>query len=122
MALTQWLPKARRGGGEWNTNNFSIPAGFDSVYVQLDVTPAEFATSDLSVTASIEVSRDGAQTWEFQCSTGWVGQSPPPTNRGGVQGWFMAVNGLSIFSGMLVRVHFSTSGDFRWGLLGELRA
>lgn len=120
MALTQWLPKSRRGGGEWNTNNFIIPADNDSVYIQLDVTPADFTTPDLSVTASIEVSDDNAQTWKFQSSTGWIGQSPPPTNRGGVQGWFAAVNGLSIYAGKLIRVHFSTSGDFRWGLLGEL--
>jgi hypothetical protein len=120
MAFSQWLAKSRRGGGEFTTPGLSVPAGVDTARIQLDVTPADFDTPDLAVTATIEASFDGGQTWEFQMSTGWVGQSPPPITRGGVEGWFTAVNGLSELSGALVRVHFSTAGTFRWGLLGEL--
>lgn len=119
MALTQWLPASRRGGGEYNTNNFTIPAGADSVRVRLDVNPADFTTPDLSVTASVEVSTDGAQTWLFQMAVGWLGADPPPNHRGLV-GWYAQVNGISQYAGALVRVHFSTSGTFRWGLEGEL--
>jgi hypothetical protein len=117
MALSQWLPQSRRGGGEYNTGNITIPTGFDTVHIQLDVNPVDFTTPDLSVTASVEISTDGAQTWVHQMSVGWVGVSPPPGKSGT---WYAYVNGISIYAGALARVHFSTSGTFRWGLLGEL--
>lgn len=116
MALTQWLPKSRRGGGEYNTGNITIPSGIDVCNVQLDVTPADFAVSTRSVTATLEISVDGAQTWQHHLTVGWVGS--PPVGKGGP--WNASVNGLSGLAGYLARVHFSTSGSFRWGLLGEL--
>lgn len=116
MALTQWMPRSRRGGGEYNTGNFTIPSGVDVCNVQLDVTLAAFGTPDLSVTASVEISTDGAQTWHHQMTIGWVGGQPSP--KSGT--WYASVNGISALAGALARVHFSTSGTFRWGLLGEL--
>lgn len=120
MALTQWLQQSRRGGGEFNTPNMTVPAGIDEVRVQLDVLPADFAAPDLSVTATVEVSTDNAQTWIHQGSYGWVG-GPQPLGPGGVRPWAGGLSGISAYAGFLVRVHFSTSGTFRWGLLGELR-
>ncbi len=120
MALTQWLPVSRRGAGEYTTPSFTIPDGVDSVHVHLDVLDNDFNTSAVSVTATIEVSQDGGQTWQFQMSVSWVGATPPPINRGGITGWYAAVSDLHHFVGMLVRVHFSTVGTFRWGLEGEL--
>lgn len=117
MALSQWLPRSRRGGGEYNTPNYTIPSGMDRVRIVLDIDPAEFATPDLSVTASVEVSKDGAQTWQHQMTVGWVGESPPPSKSGT---WYAEVNGINALAGYLARVHFSTSGTFRWGLLGEI--
>ena len=119
MALEQWLPRSRRGGGEYNTQNHTIPVGVDVVHVRLDVDPADFTTSDLSVTATVEVSTDGAQTWIHQMSIGWVGLIPEEI-PGKTWTWSAQVNGISFFAGALARVHFSTSGTFRWGLLGEL--
>lgn len=118
MALNQWLPVSRRGGGEYNTSNFTIPAGITKARVKLDVDPADFSTPGLSVTATIETSRDGAATWQFQMSAGWVGGPlPDPIIR---EPWVILMTDLYLFTGALVRVHFSTSGSFRWGILGEL--
>lgn len=116
MAFEQWLPRSRRGGGEYNTQNFTVPSGVDMVNVRLDVDPLEFATPDLSVTATVEISTDGAVTWLHQMTVGWLGG--PVIKPGG--GWYASINGISGFAGALVRVHFSTSGTFRWGLEGEL--
>ena len=117
MALSQWLPRSRRGGGEYNIGNFTVPAGIDVCNIVLDVSPADFDNPSLSVTASVEISTDDAQTWVHQITVGWVGQSPPPGRSGT---WYASVNGLAGMAGFLARVHFSTSGTFRWGLLGEL--
>lgn len=119
MALTQWLPRSRRGGGEYNTQNITIPAGVDNVRVRLDVDPADFTTPDLSVTAAVQSSSNGGQTWQTEMTVGWVGciQTLPP---GMTPGWFAACNGIGIYAGLLIRVHFSTAGTFRWGLEGEL--
>lgn len=119
MTFSQWLPVSRRGGGEYNTQNFTIPVGVDNVRVRLDVVPDDFTTSDLSVTATVQISIDGAQTWQDEMVVGWLGsiQTPPP---GKEIGWFAAFSDVSRYAGMLVRVHFSTSGTFRWGLEGEL--
>lgn len=119
MAYEQWMPVSRRGGGEFFTNSFTVPTGIDTVNVHLDVADADFSTPDLTVTAIIEVSIDNGQSWIFQMSSNWVGQTPPPETVGGRTGWYASVNNLSVFSGQLVRVHFITTGTFRWGLEGE---
>ncbi len=118
MALTQWMPVSRRGGGDWDTPSFTIPSGIDTVRVMLDVTPSNFSTPDLSVTMAIEVSMDGGSTWKLQMSTTWTGGTPP--NNRGLLGWFAAVSGVGQYAGYLAHVHFSTVGDFRWGLQGEM--
>ncbi len=119
MALTQWLPRSRRGGGEYYTQNFTVPLGIDNVRVRLDVAPTDFTTLDLSVTATIETSQDGGQTWGNEMSVVWMGdiQTPPP---GKEVGWFATCNGISRLADKLIRVHFITVGTFRWGLEGEL--
>lgn len=112
------MPVSRRGGGEYDTQNFAVPSGVDTIHVMLDVNPNDFDVSNRSIDISIEVSVDGGQTWKFQMSCKWIGGSPP-NNRGQI-GWFAAVSGISLYSGNLCRVHFSTVGTFRWGLMGEI--
>ena len=120
MAFNKWLSKSRRGGGEYNTQNFIVPPSVDNVRLRLDVTPSDFGTGDLSVTASVEFSNDGAQSYRPMMSVGWVGCTPPPTRPGVTPGWYATVSGITQYAGHLMRVHFSTSGDFRWGLEGEI--
>lgn len=119
MAYSQWLPRSRRGGGEYNTQNFTVPTGIETVRLRLDVALADFTTPDLSVTITIQISTDNAQTWRDEMSVGWIGSVPTP--RPGVPFfWAAAITGISQYAGQLVRVHFSTSGSFRWGLQGEI--
>jgi hypothetical protein len=121
MALEQWLPRSRRNAGNYVINSITVPVGIDAVRIQLDVDPVEFDTQDKTVTTFIEASPDNGNTWIIQQYGTFVGSTPPPSNRGGVVGWFAYVNGLSTYVGRLIRVRFETTGAaFRWGLLGEV--
>jgi hypothetical protein len=121
MAYSVWFPKQNRAGGEWNSPNVTVPTGIDEIRVHLLVTNSQFAVATRSITATVQVSHDGAQTWENVMSAGWVGCSPPPSAPGKTPGWFAAFDGCADYIGLLVRVHVSQSGTFSWGVEGEIR-
>jgi hypothetical protein len=117
MAFTNWMNRSIRNGGEWNSGNFTIPAGIESVNIELNLLQnSDFATPDKSITLSVEVSNDGATTWVEQMTVGWVGGTPP--GRSGK--WYASINGIGEFAGFLARVHISQSGSFRYGIRGEI--
>lgn len=121
MAENTWLTTSRRGGGKWISPTFVMnpKSNIDGIRVRLDVKPEDFAKPDVSVSMVIETSPD-EQGWRFESSTKWVGQSPPPATRGGVEGWSAEVNGLSAFAGQYIRVRFDSIGTFDWGVKREL--
>jgi hypothetical protein len=119
MAYSTWIQKRNRNGGEWNSSNVTIPSGIDTVRIHLVVNSNDFNTEDKSITGSIEISTDGAQTWRTQLSVGWMGGTPSP-RPGGQVGWYAAVSGIGQYAGALARAHISQSGNFSWGLEGEL--
>jgi hypothetical protein len=115
MAFSQWMPISHRGGGEFYTSDFAVPANITWVNIRLDVDPVDFATSDLSVTAILEYSNDNGQNWKADLRAVFVG-GPPPGKTGE---WLCGCNGIDFYYGFRVRVHFVTVGSFRWGLSGE---
>ena len=117
MAFTNWLSRAVRGGGEYNSPNVTIPSGIDRITVQLNLLAnSDFSTPDKSLTITVEVSKDNAVTWETQCIIGWVGGAPSPKSGG----WTASIYGIRPLAGYLARAHISQSGSFRWGLRGEI--
>jgi len=118
MAYTRWLSQTTRSGGEYNSPNVTVPSGIDTLRIHLIVVASAFATADKSLTITIEISKDGATSWTHQFTVGWIG-GPVPT-RPGQTGWYAAVSGLEQYAGNLARVHISQSGNFRWGLDGEI--
>lgn len=117
MAFTNWLSRAVRNGGEYNTPNVTIPTGINKITVELNLLAnSDFSTPDKSLTISIEISRDNAVTWESHCVIGWVGGTPSPKTGK----WSAMIDGIAPLAGYLARAHVSQSGSFRWGLRGEI--
>jgi hypothetical protein len=117
MAYTNWLPRSNRAGGEWNSGNFLIPSGINAISIRLNLANvSDFATPDRSITLVLEISKDGAQTWETHMVVGWIGGPPP--GKGG--GWYASCDGINQLAGFLARVHISQSGTFRYGIQGEI--
>jgi hypothetical protein len=117
MAFTNWLSRANRAGGEYNTPNVTIPTGINRITVQLNLLAnSDFSTPDKSLTITIEISRDSAVTWETHCVIGWIGGAP--SQKSGR--WSATIDGIGALTGFLARAHVSQSGSFRWGLRGEI--
>jgi hypothetical protein len=117
MAFTNWLPRATRAGGEWNSPNISIPTGINQITIRLNLqSNADFATPDKSITIWVEVSSDGGTSWQEVFRAGWLGGSPPP--KSGI--WSASATGLGEYAGMLARAHISQSGSIKYGIQGEI--
>lgn len=120
MAFSTWISKTTKNGSEYNSGNVIVPDGVDSVRVQLNVTETDFSSPTQSVTMTVELSEDNAQSWQEVLTVGWIGGPLPTPKPGQTAGWFAAVSGISEYAGKLVRVHISSSGRFSWGIRGEL--
>ena len=120
MALATWINKTTKQGAEYNSANITVPADIDTVRVQLNVVAADFADSSRSVTLTVQISEDNAQTWQELITVGWVGGTLPTPKPGMTAGWFAAVSGVEEYAGKLIRVHISSSGGFSWGIRGEI--
>jgi hypothetical protein len=120
MALTSWISKASRAGGEYNSPNYAIPQGVNNLRLQLNVDADVFEDDRRSVTLEVQVSDNGAASWSALMLTGWTGGPLPTPRPGQTAGWFAGASGLAQHAGMLVRVHASSSGSFTWGMKGEL--
>jgi hypothetical protein len=74
MAFTNWLPRATRAGGEWNSPNISIPTGINQITIRLNLqSNADFATPDKSITIWVEVSSHGRlPARKSSVRDGWV--------------------------------------------------
>jgi hypothetical protein len=118
MPYTNWLSKTSRVGAIYTTPNVTIPAGVDTIRVQLNVTPTDFDTPARSVLVSIEIYTDGV--WREEASVQWIGgplSTPPP---GKTAGWFGAVSGIGQHAGKLAHAIITQNGTFSWGLKGDI--
>lgn len=120
MAFANWISRAVRNGGEYNSPNVTIPTGIDEIRVKLNLLANSNFAEGSSITIRAEISNDGAVTWNEYFTIGWLGGAVPE-GPGGPIGWVGGVSGISAHVGELVRVHISSSGDFRWGIQGEIR-
>jgi len=119
VAYSNWLARQNRTGGEYNTPNVTVPANINEIRLKLNVLESAFATPDRSITADIEVSMDGAQTWQNVMTVGWVGGTYMPKPGGSVE-WVMIASNVTQYTGGLARAHVSVSGNFSWGIQGEI--
>lgn len=120
MAFANWISRAVRQGGEYNSANYTIPTGIDEIRVKLNLLGNDDFAEGSSITIRVERSADGAQTWEEYFTIGWLGGAVP-TGPGGPIGWVGGVSGIGEHAGELARVHVSSSGNFRWGIQVEIR-
>lgn len=117
MALSRWLSRANRQGGVVISRVEVIPNGITGVYAELDLqNNNDFSNPNQLITAKIDVSRDGGNTWDTFAVVAWQG-GPPPGRFGK---WAVAWGVSPDLWGQTVRLYLEQAGTIRYGILGEL--